>query len=226
MIKITKKLSIALIAICLFSCEKENIPTPYLLEGKIDFGEYYSGSKLEARVITDTCTYRYPSADMDIRGFITVSIAETIITEDGSFQLVLPNPPSKELLFTPTKGAPFGSMYLMQEVPSSIVISDKNAKMTSINFFYIEFNNSAGYSCGDGVNDIITSFCYADRDFSIKGTYYENEFEPTKTYECHYKRGWNIVYLIYTSKNHNFLYTTQKPDCEFVWKCKPPWERR
>ena len=100
----------------------------------------------------------------------------------------------------------------------SEIISDKNAKVGSLsifacdndgyqigNFAYRFSNRSAYYTA---------EYIYADRNFTIKGTI--NDRYYSTVFNCTFKRGWNIMYLI--DEDNNELYTTQKPsDMNFKW---------
>jgi hypothetical protein len=101
-----------------------------------------------------------------------------------------------------------------EEIPDGIKISDVNAKVCYLSIvayrsgievgeFYYEFLSE------DETVEIESSFIYVDRDFSIKGSYSEeDEGEIFKySYDVSLKKGWNILYFKSTASEKTKTYT-------------------
>ena len=132
-------------------------------------------------------------------------IAQTPYKDDG-FILELPaTVPDKDL-------------YLLAEgAPSSIIISDKTAKCTSIDI--VAFDNN-DYNIGDfyltnSDNSVYAMWMYVDKYVTIKGEYEESYGwnELIAKFDVRLSRGWNVIYEIGSYDNSTYIVTatTQRP---------------
>ena len=90
------------------------------------------------------------------------------------------------------------------------LISDKSAKMADVEFIAYDDDNSTlgigGFHLEDQITDNEAHYFYADRNFTVKGTYDGDK------YDCTFKKGWNIMYE--TDEG----VSTQKPSgASYVW---------
>ena len=115
-----------------------------------------------------------------------------------------------------SKAVPDKYLECVGDIPASIVVSDKNAKVTNLE---IHAYNSSGDEIGtfyfEDVNEIEATYIYADRNFTIKGEYTENyeDYTYTMKFDCSFKKGWNLIYSKSDVNASGYTSTmlTQKP---------------
>jgi hypothetical protein len=96
-------------------------------------------------------------------------------------------------------------------------ISDPNAKISICSIEAFDEDNSKIGELFQQDNDknVQADYVYSDRDVTIKGVDGDEEID------CHFKKGWNIVYTVCKDKNYPEFYTTQKPSgINLKWYCK------
>ena len=131
--------------------------------------------------------------------------------KNGGFKLTLPATVPAEYL------TEIGS-----DLPSSITISDRKAKVMNEALSIFAYDGEGDYigRCflddEDG-GDNYSGYLYVDRNVTIKGRYYDEDYYYEEVeYDCSLKKGWNIMYIIWSENGG--LYTTQKPSgVNFKW---------
>jgi len=135
---------------------------------------------------------------------------------NGGFTITLPATPNAKFL----------NSLEMEDAPDGIIVSDKNAKVLMLNeesiIAYISVDYENELVCGKVDKNFITTVCfvYADRDFTITGSY--KEVEKGYTYEEHdnvsLKKGWNRMYTTATeTETSEKIEVTTKPVSGVKW---------
>ena len=186
--KILTSVMIALMAITLFSaCDKEK-------DSKND------SSVITAKNVINS-TSDIVSAKAVIYDYNTVILATAPYQNDG-FKLTLKTPPAS-------------CLYSAGDDPEpEVVISDPKAKMCDVRI--AAFDNTdeemGEFYCwgADTRTYAAANYVYADRNFTIKGKIIDED-EYLGEYNCSFKKGWNIIYMVAQIHEGSFLISTQKP---------------
>lgn len=128
--------------------------------------------------------------------------AATANYSNGSFKLNLPQSVNSQYLFSIT-----------EDLSGDISVSDKNAKIGSVEFI-LGYKNGVetgmfeyGYDTDDA--SAWTTHIYADSDVTVTGS--ESEKEGNTTYNYVYnmslKKGWNVVYVADAKKGNTWTIT-------------------
>ena len=198
-----KKYALLLIAglvICSMSCEKDS-------KGGGDGGGFVIEAKNVIGGNDDIATVKASMWKSGEEGIIA-----TGKYENNGFKLTLP--------------ATLDSKYLstIGDAPAGVNVSNPNAKVRETDYFsaYDKNDNRIGMlfiSVEETTNRRVkATYLYADRSFSITGSYTEEN--TTETFDCSLKRGWNTIYSIEESGDgcSYFTLTTKKTsDVTFNW---------
>jgi hypothetical protein len=99
-------------------------------------------------------------------------------------------------------------------------MSDKNAKVAVA--WMVAYDDEGGetgefyWEYGGENADCETLHVYADRNFTVKGTY--DGYGEKEIFNCNFRKGWNILYGYDDYKKDEFIITTQKPsNVNLVW---------
>jgi hypothetical protein len=125
--------------------------------------------------------------------------------KNNAFTLALASVPSKYLLYV--------EQYF--EVGSGVTISDRQAKVAMLEI--LAYDNRKDMLGDFYLEDIaddenVAIYFYSNKDFTMKGTYEDEEEDMVWQYDCTFKKGWNMIYWVGT------LTTTTKPSgIDFKW---------
>jgi len=216
-----KKYALLLIAglvICSMSCEKDSKsggdnpdPKPdtgFVIEAKNVIGGNDNIATVKASV------WNEQSKEWD-------TIATGKYENDG-FKLTLPFTLNSEYLYT------IGD----EGFPEGVNVSNLNAKITLESISFFACNEDGGeigivYCKGETSNNSVdANYVYADRNFTITGTYTAVYGSTTEIVTLDYslKKGWNTIYSRREESGGNCYYftlTTKKPsDVTLEWKCR------
>ena len=117
----------------------------------------------------------------------------------------------------------------LEEYFNEQMMSDPRAKCAMIEYFIaldIDGEDIGEFEFkGDSIDEE-SMYIYADRNFTLRGhdSYSGSSYEDHYIYDCHFKKGWNLVYQYLTRSRRDsiFIYTqtttTQKPlDINYKW---------
>ena len=196
--KILTSVMIALMAITLFSaCNKEK------------------DSKNDSSVIT---AKNVMNSNSEI-----VSVKAVLYDENTDEEVVLATSPYQNNGFKLTlKTPPASCMYgIDEEIEPGVVVSDPNAKVCNVEI--AAFDNAdeemgGFYYWGANTRTFVeANYLYADRNFTIKGKIMDED-EYLGDYNCSFKKGWNIIYMVAQTAEETVLISTQKPsDITMEW---------
>ena len=204
-------LMIALMAIALFSaCDKENDSSG---------GNTPNPSEINAKNVMNS--------NSEI-----VSVKAVLYDENTDEEVILATSPYQNNGFKLTlKTPPASCLYSIgDDLEPEMVISDPKAKIGDVEV--AAFNNNdeeigGFYYWGANTRTYAeANYVYADRNFTIKGKIMDED-EYLGEYNCSFKKGWNIIYMIAHFDEETVLITTRKPsgitmewefDIYLLWK--------
>jgi len=123
--------------------------------------------------------------------------------KNGGFTIKLPA----------TVDAKYLSAWEDDEIPSTVTVSNKNAKTTGVDFRGVDKDGEhvtwfyqAKFTDTSGTD---ADYIYSDGDVNITGTYSETDENEKRTevYSITWKKGWNIVYATGTEVEKDGFYT-------------------
>ena len=210
--KIKRKL-VMLLSIMVFigisSCSDDNdngSNNPSVIDAKVVDGSEYNDQIVTVKALIVESYERYPGGGYYQTGYEVASCPY----KNGGFKLNLSKDVPSQYLESLDE-TDFG------EEEIAPFVSDKNAKIANLSILaYDEADKEIGefYLNWENEEDAGAIYCYADRDFTVKGTYNYGDYKDI--YNVSIRKGWNIIYNKET--NESFTSTTSKPNgANFKW---------
>ena len=181
-------------AAALTSCDKEN--------GDGDGGMTVSATVENASKYSDVVTVKALVWDRSADKEVEIASADF---KNGSFSIKLPA----------TVDAKYLNVWEEDEIPSTVTVSNRNAKTTYVSFKGVDkdgeyvtwfYQGKWDETTGTGTD---ADYIYSDSNLNITGTDSESDeySEHTEIYALTIKKGWNVVYATGTEVEDDGFYT-------------------